>query len=242
MLDILVFALVGFLAQVIDGTLGMAYGVSSTSFLLTLGLTPAVASASVHTAEVFTTLASGISHLKVGNVDKRLFKRLLIPGSASAVVGAYLLVNVPLQLIRPAVSIYLGMMGFVILLRARGINLFMRRLDKRGLAILGGFMDAVGGGGWGPIVASTLIANGEEPKNAIGSVNAAEFFVTMSQSVTFLLLLGLQDLTIILGLLTGGLVAAPIGAIICKKIPRKGLMLLVGALILCLSFKNFLQF
>jgi hypothetical protein len=241
-LDVIIFILVGFLAQMIDGTLGMAYGVSSTSFLLTLGLTPAVASASVHTSEVFTTLASGLSHLKVGNVDKRLLKRLLIPGSVSAVVGAYLLVNVPLQLIKPAVQVYLGTMGVAILLRARGVNLFMRRLDQRGLAILGGFMDAVGGGGWGPIVTSTLIANGEEPKTAIGSVNAAEFFITISQSITFLLLLGLQNLTIILGLLAGGVVAAPLGAILCKKAPRRGLMLLVGALILCLSLKNLLQF
>lgn len=231
-------ALVGFIAQLIDGSIGMAYGVSSTSFLLTLGLTPAIASASVHTSEVFTTLFSGVSHLKVGNVDKRLFRRLLIPGCVSAVIGAYLLVNIPLWFVKPSVSIYLAITGVAILLRAFGKNIFMKQVNINVLAFVGGFCDAVGGGGWGPVVTTTLIANGEDVKTTIGSVNLAEFFVTICASVSFFLLIGLNYPFLIIALIIGGVIASPLGALVCKKAPPKLLMLIVGVVIMVLSVKN----
>jgi len=216
----------------------MAYGVTSNSFLLALGLTPAIASASVHTAEVFTTLASGISHFRVGNVDKKLFKRLVVPGCICASIGAYLLVGIPVWFVKPVVNIYLCIMGVVVLLRAFNINLVMRKINKPCLAGIGGFMDAVGGGGWGPIVTSTLIAEGNDPVKVIGSVNLAEFFVTLCESLTFFTLLGLQNLHIILGLMVGGVVAAPLGAVVCKRVSKKHLMLVIGLLIVFLSVRE----
>ncbi len=236
-----VFVLIGFLAQIVDGSIGMAYGVFSTSSLLALCLEPAVASASVHTAEVFTTLTSGLSHFKVGNVDKRLFKRLVLPGSLSACIGAYVLVNFPVETAKPIILLYLGIMGFVVLLRCFNVNLVMYKINRTGLAVLGGFMDAVGGGGWGPIVTSTLIADGENPSKAIGSANLAEFFVAACQTLTFTFLLGLQNLPVTVGLTVGGVAAAPIGAVLCKKIPRKGLMLSTGLLIMFLAVKGLME-
>jgi len=229
---------VGMFAEFVDGALGMAYGVTSCSFLLSLGLTPAIASASVHTAEVFTTLASGISHLKVGNVDKKLVKKLIVPGCVCASVGAYLLVGIPVWFVNPVVNIYLCIMGAVVLLRVFNVNLIMGRINKPCLAGIGGFMDAIGGGGWGPLVTSTLIADGNDPAKVIGSVNLTEFFVTLCESLTFFTLLGLQNLHIILGLILGGVIVAPIGAVVCKKIPKKHLMLAIGILIIFLSLRR----
>jgi len=230
--------LVGAFAQFVDGALGMAYGVTSNSFLLAVGLTPAIASASVHTAEVFTTLVSGISHFRAGNVDKELFKKLMIPGCICASAGAYLLVGVPIWIVKPVVNIYLCIMGAVVLLRAFNVNLIMRKINKPCLAGIGGFLDAIGGGGWGPIVTSTLIAEGNDPVKVIGSVNLAEFFVTLCESLTFFTLLGIQNLHIILGLMVGGVIAAPLGAVVCKRIPRKCLMLIIGILIMVLSVRR----
>ncbi|MFB0518000.1 MAG: sulfite exporter TauE/SafE family protein, partial [Acidobacteriota bacterium] len=158
-LNIVVFIIVGFIAQIIDGALGMAYGVSSNSFLLSIGIPPAAASASVHTAEVFTTFVSGVSHWKFGNVDKKLFKKLLIPGIIGGVLGAYVLTSIPGKTIKPFIGAYLLIMGLMILLKA-----FKKIKEKRvetkiiPLATAGGFFDAIGGGGWGPIVTSTLMA------------------------------------------------------------------------------------
>lgn len=230
--------LVGTFAELIDGTLGMAYGVTSTSFLLTIGLTPAMASASVHTAEVFTTLASGISHFKAGNVDIGLFKKLVVPGCIGATVGAYLLTEIPIWFIEPTVNIYLSIMGVVIILKIFNINLIMRKANKACLGGIGGFIDAIGGGGWGPVVTTTLIAEGNNPVKVIGSVNLAEFLVTLCESLTFFTLLGLQNLHIILGLMVGGVVAAPLGAVVCKRIPRKYLTLIIGILIIFLSVRR----
>jgi uncharacterized membrane protein YfcA len=232
--------IVGFIAQMIDGTLGMAYGVTSNSFLLSLGFLPAVASAAVHTAEIFTTAVSGASHLKLGNVDKRLFIDLAVPGTATAVIGAYTLVNFPTEQIKVIVTIYLIVMGAVIMLRSFGKNLIMRRINRKVLAGIGGFVDAVGGGGWGPVVTSTLIADGEDPKKAIGSVNLAEFFVTISQSTTFYVLMGISNLDVIVGLLIGGVVAAPLAAYLCRKAPTKTLMMMVGILIIFLNVRTLL--
>jgi uncharacterized membrane protein YfcA len=233
-------ALVGFIAELIDGSIGMAYGVSSNSFLLTLGLAPAVASATIHTAEVFTTLASGVSHLKVGNVDRNLFKKMVIPGCLMASIGAYVLVNFPSGLIRPLVNLYLGAIGIVILFRVFNVNLIMRKVNRSVLAGIGGFMDAVGGGGWGPIVTSTLIADGEDPVKTVGTVNLTEFFVTICESAVFIALMGFQNLHLVVALIIGGIVAAPVGAIVCRKAPRRVLMTLVGCTIIVLSIRGLL--
>ena len=217
MMDLLIPSLlVGFLAEMVDNTLGMAYGVTSNSFLLSFGLAPAVASATVHTAEVFTTAVAGVSHLKFGNVDKKLFLNLVIPGAVAAAFGAYFLVNFPIGIVSKAVSVYLVIMGVLIILRAFGKVIISRKINRKVLAGLGGFLDAVGGGGWGPVVTSTLIANNEDPKRAIGSVNAAEFFVTVTEALVFCTLMGIRYPEVVAGLLAGGVVAAPIGAYVCK--------------------------
>jgi uncharacterized membrane protein YfcA len=237
---ILLFAVVGFIAQMIDGTLGMAYGVSSTAFLLGLGVSPAVASANVHTAEVFTTLVSGLSHLKLGNVDKRLFRKLVIPGVLGGVLGAYVLTSVPGQVIRPFVSIYLLAMGVVIIYKVLSRKRSERSVETHliPLAIMGGFFDAIGGGGWGPIVTSTIVARGHDPRTTIGSVNLAEFFVTFAEVVTFVLMFGFVDYKIIVGLIAGGILAAPVSAFACKRIPSRALMTIVGTLIIALSLRT----
>lgn len=182
--DILIYVLVGFAAQMIDGALGMAYGVSSTTFLLNTGVGPAVASASVHMAEVFTTLVSGLSHLKFGNVDKLLFRRLVIPGVLGGMAGAYVLSELPGDQIKPYVAIYLLLMGARILWKAVRYQSEQSGLLKHvfPLGLAGGFFDAIGGGGWGPIVASTLVANGHNPRISVGSVNLAEFSSSLFRS------------------------------------------------------------
>lgn len=242
-LEILTFVLVGFLAQIIDGALGMAYGVSSTALLLTLGVSPAIASASVHTAEVFTTATSGLSHLKLGNVNHRLVTSLLLPGVLGGVVGAYLLTTLPVAIIKPAVSVYLAGMGVMILLRALRPAGDAPDGEPRVtlLALTGGFLDAVGGGGWGPVVTSTLLAKGHNPRFTIGSVNLAEFFVTTAESAAFILTLRselLANWPTIAGLLIGGVIAAPLAAVVCRRAPTRVLMVMVGTLIILLSVRT----
>jgi len=243
--SILIFALVGFFAQMVDGCLGMAYGVTSNSVLLTLGVPPKLASASVHAAEVVTTAISGFSHFKVGNVDKQLALRLIIPGVIGGVIGAYLLTEVDGNVIKPYISIYLLLMGVYILVRA-----FKTIIDaeiKKGLipplALVGGFFDAIGGGGWGPVVTTTLVATGKKPRFAIGSVSLSEFFVTTAESITFILTIGnLADYwRIILGLLLGGAIAAPLAAWACRRIPQKAMMIMVGVFIILLQVRTLLD-
>ena len=237
---ILVFVLFGFIAQLIDGSLGMAYGVSSNTFLLSLGLPPAAASASVHAAEVFTTGASGAFHLKFGNVRKSLFLKLVIPGVIGGALGAYILTSIPGDIIKPFISAYLLVMGGVILWKA-----FNHKADEKEvntyispLALAGGFFDAIGGGGWGPIVTTTLVARGNSPRSTIGSVNLAEFFVTLAVSVTFILTIGLEFWKVIVGLLIGGVLAAPLAAYLTKLLPARVLMIIVGLLICFLSLRT----
>ncbi len=240
MADIIIFALFGFLAQIVDGTLGMAYGVSSTTLLLSIGLSPAAASASVHLAEVFTTGVSGLSHLRLGNVDRNLFRRLLIPGVLGGVLGAYILTTAPGDIVKPFVAAYLLVMGLVILVKAfRKPTPETEVTTHLGpLGFIGGFFDAIGGGGWGPIVTSTLVARGKDPKFAIGSVNLAEFFVTVAESMLFLLTIGLTHWQVVAGLLIGGVAAAPVAAYACKRLPARALMVLVGLLISLLSIRT----
>ena len=242
--SILIFVLVGFVAQVIDGALGMAYGVSSNTFLLSLGIPPAAASASVHMAEVVTTGISGFSHWKLGNVNWQLVRRLLIPGVVGGVAGAYLLTSIDGNIIKPYIAAYLLIMGIVIIVKAFNMKPHDNEHEGHGprislLGLLGGFCDAIGGGGWGPVVTSTLVARGKHPRMTIGSVNFSEFFITFAESVTFVLALSFsQYWQIILGLLIGGGIAAPLAARMTKKLPLKSLMILVGSLIIVLSIRT----
>jgi len=239
--NIVIFIIFGFIAQLIDGALGMAYGVSSNAFFLSLGIPPAIASACIHTSEMFTTAVSGISHFKFGNIDKKIFLRLLIPGVIGGVLGAYILTELPGGKMKPFVSLYLLMMGLWILIKVvRKTHQIKTKSRLIPLGLAGGFFDAIGGGGWGPIVTTTLVANGNQPRYAIGSVNAAEFFVTVAESITFFATIGtllFQHWEKIVGLMIGGVIAAPFAAWVCKKLPHKVLMLLVGLLITGLSIR-----
>lgn len=243
-ISILLYVLVGFLAQMIDGALGMAYGVSSNTFLLSLGIPPAAASASVHMAEVVTTGISGISHWKLGNVDWRLVRRLLIPGVIGGAAGAYLLTSIDGNIIKPYIAVYLLIMGGVIVYKAFTLVPRTKPDGYHGprislLGLFGGFCDAIGGGGWGPVVTSTLVARGKNPRLTIGSVNFSEFFVTLVQSIMFVLTLSFGEYwQIILGLLLGGAIAAPIAAKLAQKLPMKALMIFVGILIVVLSIRT----
>ncbi|MBO9716448.1 MAG: sulfite exporter TauE/SafE family protein [Pseudoxanthomonas sp.] len=230
------FVLIGLAAQLVDGALGMAYGLVSSSVLLAMGLPPAHVSASIHAAEVFTTGASGVSHLALGNVDRRLFLRLAIPGVVGGVIGAYVLTRLPGELIRPFVYAYLLVLAVLILLRASG-RLVPRR-EVRRVPVLGffaGLLDASGGGGWGPLATSTLLAGGGQARTVIGSVSAAEFVVTLAVSLTFLLSIGVQHLQIVSGLLVGGMIAAPVAALLVKRLREQWVLVAVGMLVLCIS-------
>jgi uncharacterized membrane protein YfcA len=244
-LDFWVLIAVGFLAQLIDGSLGMAYGVSSNSFLLGVGVPPAIASASVHTAEVFTTAISGFSHWKLGNIDKRIVFGLIIPGMMGGALGAYVLTSLDGNIIKPYISIYLLVMGIRILYKA-----FVHKenpdKDPRPkllvpLGLAGGSLDAIGGGGWGPIVTTTLISSGHTPRKTIGSVNFSEFFVTLVVSITFLITIGISHWNVFLGLMIGGVIAAPLGALLTKKIPARVIMVIVGLIIIFLQIRTLYQ-
>jgi uncharacterized membrane protein YfcA len=238
-LIILLYVAVGFFAQMIDGCLGMAYGVSSNTFLLSLGLPPAAASASVHLAEVFTTAVSGFSHFRLGNVDKEVFKRLVLPGVIGGIIGAYLLTTLPSKIIAPIVSVYLLLMGIRILVKGvRNLPQTNLQTNLTLLGVVGGFSDAIGGGGWGPIVTTTLLSRGGKPRFTIGSVNLSEFFVTLAESITFIGVLGISNWQVILGLIVGGVIAAPFGAYLCKRLLPRTLLIVVGGLITFLSLRN----
>jgi len=233
------FVLIGFAAQIIDGALGMAYGISSTACLLALGVSPAIASASVHAAEVVTTGLSGFSHWRLGNVDGALFRRLVIPGVMGGMLGAYLLLSLPSEWLKFWVAAYLLSMGIVIIGKAIAPKPKQHQpTPLTALGLIGGFLDAVGGGGWGPVVTSTLIARDNDPRLTIGSVNLAEFFVTLSTSILFVATLGITHWSVVLGLLVGGSLAAPLAALTLKKLPVRRLMLLVGLLISALSLRT----
>lgn len=235
------FVIAGFLAQMVDGSIGMAYGVSSTSLLLSIGVPPAAASASVHTAEVFTTFISGISHWKLKNIDKKLFSSLVIPGVLGGITGAFILSNIDTSKIEPIINAYLIIMGIRIIYKAfknPGENVTVT-IKNWILGIFGGFLDAIGGGGWGPVVTTTLVASGQTPRYVIGSVNASEFFVTLAQAATFVTLLGIKDYwQIIAGLAAGGVVAAPFAAMLVKKIKPKTIMFVVGITVCLLNIRS----
>ncbi len=233
--------LVGFMAQLVDGALGMGYGVISTTLLLSGGLNPAVISGSIHTAEMFSSGASGFSHYRFGNVNKKLFKTLLIPGVLGAIAGALLLGYAGEAFsvwIRPVISIYTLLLGIRILTNAFKEKQKPQKVKRAGwLAGAGGFLDSFGGGGWGPLVTSTLISKGRTPKYVIGSVSLTEFFVTMASAVTFFFILGVSHWQSILGLILGGVVAAPLAARLVGKLPIKKMFIGVGIIVIISSVR-----
>ncbi len=231
---------VGLLAQTVDGALGMAYGITSTSFLLASGSSPAVASAAVHIAEVFTTGVSGIAHIKLGNVSKSLFLRLLVPGMLGAAAGAWLVSSIDGALIKPFIAVYLLLMGLYVISK-----IFRKLRPQQGeprhvakLGLVGGFLDASGGGGWGPIVTTTLVGRGNDPRITIGSVNLAEFFLTFISAGVFAALVPESPWVTVAGLVIGGLFAAPFAALLTRKLHTKALLGLVGTTIVLISAFN----
>ena len=236
-MDVLPFIAIGFLAQLVDDALGMAFGVISTTLLVSLGVPPAAASAGVHTVETFTTAASGGSHILHRNVDWRLLARLAVPGVIGGVLGAYVLTQLHADVARPFVLTYLTIIGLFLLWR--GLTYPSTERDPKFVAplgLVGGFLDAAGGGGWGPVVTSNLLIQGASPRKVIGTVNTAEFFLTATISATFIAALGWEVFTAAtLGLLIGGMLAAPLGGWVAKRLPAKGLLILVGALLILTS-------
>lgn len=235
---LLPFIAVGFAAQAIDGALGMAFGVISNTLLVgVLGVPPAQASQRVHVVECFTTATSGLSHLLHGNIDKALFFKLLIPGMTGGVLGAYLLTSLDATVVKPFVLAYLTAIGLMLLWR--GLKYPPQAEPARVVAplgLIGGFLDAAGGGGWGPVVTSNLLIQGADPRRVVGTVNAVEFFLALTISATFLYHLGLAELAgATLGLLIGGLAAAPLGAWAAKHIPVKPMLVMVGVILIITS-------
>jgi uncharacterized membrane protein YfcA len=238
--EFLVFAIVGAAAQLVDGALGMAYGVTSAGLLLGLGMPPVMASASVHYAETFTCGASGLSHLLAGNVRQRLFLSLAIPGAIGALLGVWLAVHLPASWMRIALTPYLLGMGLFLLLRSA------RRPGERteppnGTPVLGavaGFVDAMGGGGWSALTATTLMARGMQPRAVIGSVHLAKCVVSIAASTAFLLGVGTGHVVAVLGLIAGGILAAPFGALFIRRIPARAATVLAGLAVLVLGINN----
>lgn len=253
--EFFIFAAIGFFAQIVDGALGMAYGVVSSTMLLSFGVPPAAASASVHAAEMFTTAASATSHVSHRNVNWRLFWRLAPAGILGGILGTYVLTAIDGAILRPFVTVYLGLLGVYILYRAFRIRAAYKE-PRTGmvlpLGVAGGFVDAAGGGGWGPIVTSSLIGSGGAPRYVVGTVNTVEFFVTTAVSVAFLTALltghweeanGLdRHLWSVAGLVVGGILAAPLAGFVVRIIPAQRLMMLVGFLVVILACFQAWQF
>jgi uncharacterized membrane protein YfcA len=232
-----VFILIGFAAQLVDGALGMAFGQISSTLLIAKGVPPQLASAGVHAAETFTTAVSAISHVAHRNVDWRLFTRLVLPGVIGGVLGAYILTAVDASIAKPFVLTYLSALGLYLFYR----GIMHRHTERRPkivspLGLVGGFLDAAGGGGWGGIVTSNLLVQGSNPRKTIGTVNTAEFFLTLTISATFIAALGWKSFTVYtLGLLIGGVTAAPFGALVAKRVNPDLLLTFVGALLTTVS-------
>ncbi|SDF34213.1 hypothetical protein SAMN05660485_03154 [Blastococcus fimeti] len=251
MKTLVLLALVGLGAQLVDGSLGMAYGATSTTLLLAIGTNPAAASATIHLAEIGTTLTSGISHWKFGNVDWKVVAKIGIPGAVGAFAGATVLSNLSTEVAAPVMSLILLSLGIYLLIRftLRGID--RRNLGKPvrtrflgPLGLVAGFVDATGGGGWGPVGTPALLASGRmEPRKVIGSVSTAEFLVALAASLGFLFALGSQgiDFTWVAALLIGGSIAAPLAAWLVRHIPPRMLGSLVGGLIVLTNTRTLLR-
>jgi uncharacterized membrane protein YfcA len=235
---LLPFILIGFAAQLVDGALGMAFGVICNTLLVAvLGVPPATASARIHVVEIFTTGASGLSHLFHRNIDWPLFWRLLIPGVIGGVLGAYVLSSLHADVVKPFVLAYLVAIGIWLLVRGL---LYPPKISKpkvvAPLAVVGGFLDAAGGGGWGPVVTSNLLVQGGEPRKIVGTVNSVEFFLAVSVSIAFIWHLGFEEiLGPTLGLIIGGVAAAPLGAYMAKRFSPKVMLVMVGVVLTATS-------
>ena len=239
--EFLTFAAVGAFAQLVDGALGMAYGVASSAMLLGLGLPPALASASVHYAETFTCGASGISHLLAGNVRRRLFWSLVIPGVIGAVIGVYVVSHVPATWMRLALTPYLLGTGIFLLLRnARGTRHPSDDAPRSppALGLVAGFADAMGGGGWSALTVTTMVARGATPRMVIGTVHLAKCVVSAAASVSFLLHTGAPHATSVLGLIAGGVTVAPLGALFTRRVSPRTVTLLAAVAVLVLGVNN----
>lgn len=239
--EVLLFVLAGFLAQMVDGALGMGYGMISAISLMSVGVSPVAMSAAIHTSEVFASGISGYSHYRFGNVNKKLFRHLVVPGVAGAVLGALTLVFLGEwngDMLRILIAVYALFLGVRILSRVFGKKPGNRKVKRLGwLAGCGGFLDSFGGGGWGPIVTSTLIAKGKTPRYIIGSVSLTEFFITLASAVTFIGTVGTRHLPVVVGLLVGGAVAAPIASRLAGKLPAKKMLIAVGILVVLWSMR-----
>jgi uncharacterized membrane protein YfcA len=232
----------GFCAQMIGSSLGMAYSVTCSSVLLAMGIPPAMTSATVHTSEVANRLLSGLSHFRFGNVDSTIFKRLAIFGSLGAFIGAFIVVYLPVKIMRPLIAGMLLIMGlrilFTVFLKSE-IHPKDTKLAPLGFA--GGLVDVIGGGGWGPVVTSTLVLRGNKTHMVVGSINFAKFFVAVVESLVLILLLKVPQWDIIAGLVCGGAIAAPIAAWSCRRVPPRILTILVGLLVCGLSIRTLLK-
>ncbi|HEY0433840.1 MAG TPA: sulfite exporter TauE/SafE family protein, partial [Chitinophagaceae bacterium] len=232
----------GFMAQMVDGSLGMGYGTISTTFLLAIGVNPAIVSSRVHSARVFSSGVSGYSHHRFGNINKKLFRALVVPGIIGAVVGASLafFAQKYSSWVRLPLSLYTLYLGYFILRKAFTKKNFGAKVKKAGwLAAAGGFMDSFAGGGWGTLVTSTLMSKRRSPRYVIGSVCLAEFFVVFVSSITFFILLKSIPIIDVAGLIVGGLIAAPIAARLVGKVPIKTMFIAVGLLVILTSCSTF---
>jgi uncharacterized membrane protein YfcA len=235
----LLFVLIGFAAQLVDGALGMAYGLISSSFLLASGLPPATTAATVMFSGAFTSGTSAISHHRFGNIHSPLFKQLVIPGVLGAAVGAYLVTQLNGDVIRPYITAYLISMGLYVVIKSfREINPIHVHKRVGPLGFIGALITAMAGGGWGPIVTSTLLARGNHTRYTIGTVNTVEFFVTLTASVVFFTTIGMSHWKFVLALALGGVAAAPIAAFVAKKVPHRPMMFVVGLLIVVVSARS----
>lgn len=249
-----VYAIIGFLAQFINGSIGMGYGVTSTTFLLSFGIIPAIASSSVHTSEVFTSLISGAAHFKIGNVKREIVLPLIVSGSIGGIIGAYGVIFTPITPLKVLVGVILLILGCLVLYRFTFNGKIHVNVEKKSIKMLlalgfiGAFLDAMGGGGWGPIVTPTLILNHNDPRKVVGSVNFAEFFVTVAITSTFLIFLGPGrfDWGLVAALILGGLISAPIAVLLSKKLvhehTRRRLGQLVGLGVIIVSIYTLLEF
>lgn len=247
-LEFYYFLAAGFVFAMIDGAIGMSYGITSTTFSLSMGIPPASASAAVHLSEILSNAIAGWMHFKMGNVNKRLFQLLLFPGIAGAVIGAYLLSSLEhySQYTKPVVSLYTLILGSIILSKAfksarRTVG--KKKIKKIGvLGFGGGFIDAVGGGGWGSIVLSSLIAGGRNPRTSLGTVKASRFFIAMLSSLTFITVLHTVHWNAIAGLVIGSAIASPIAARVSNRISAKSIMVAVGIIVVLVSMRSIYGF
>ena len=242
----LIYFLVGLVCGFIDSALGMGYGVSSVTILLSFGIAPALASASIHTAEGFVDIVSGVSHWKLGNIDKTLLLKLALPGIIGAIFGAYALTLMSLSFAKPVVSTTLLIMGVLILIRfALKKDAIIKKMPSRLLSILGfvaAFVDVCGGGGWGPILTPTLIVNGHEPRKAVGTVELTEPIISFTAVLVFGLLVGFETFLwhLVLPLIIGGFILTPIAAYVTKKIPKKLFGILIALWLIGLNLRTLL--